>query len=176
MTECSSQTPQVKTAEQKSIMPLEQPIFPPFWQTVLPGHRLERKLDLLGERILTGVDRRIEAAEQRILASIDERLKASGERTGAPHGRLGAVADAQDGAAAAAAARVKEQRSADDRKRLKERLKDAIEHDQSAAAQGAGEAEREGWAEYLFGICRPDGRVGKFGSRWGHDAALRLLS
>ena len=132
--------------------------------------QLELKLDLLGERILAGVDRRIEvvsarleAAERRILASIDERLPAPDERTDSPRDRPSAAANSQAGAAA----RAKEQRSADDRKRLKERLKDAVEHDQSAAARGAGEAEREGWAEYLFGICKPDGRVGKLGSRWG---------
>ena len=27
------------------------------------------------------------------------------------------------------------------------------------------EADREGWAEWLFGICRPNGRLGKRGSR-----------
>ena len=45
-----------------------------------------------------------------------------------------------------------------------ERLKDAIEHERTGGVQSL-EAGREGWAEYIFGIAKSDGRVGKHGSR-----------
>ncbi len=50
-----------------------------------------------------------------------------------------------------------------DRKRLKEKLKEALE-----AEGNEGTARRdakEPWLEYIFGICKPDGRMGKRGSR-----------
>ena len=53
----------------------------------------------------------------------------------------------------------------EDRRRLKERLKEALESAQRNRLQLV-ESERERWLEYWFGICRPDGRIGKAGSRW----------
>ena len=47
---------------------------------------------------------------------------------------------------------------------VQERLKEAMEHDRTGGRPKL-EAERQGWAEYIFGICRPDGRMGKHGSR-----------
>jgi hypothetical protein len=53
-----------------------------------------------------------------------------------------------------------------DRKRLKERLKEALEVEKKKRPLHLG--EKESWMEYIFGICKPDGRVGKRGSRSGH--------
>jgi ElaB/YqjD/DUF883 family membrane-anchored ribosome-binding protein len=49
----------------------------------------------------------------------------------------------------------------EDRKRLKEKLKAALERQTRTIV-----AEQEEWMEYIFGICKPDGRVGKRGSRY----------
>jgi hypothetical protein len=54
---------------------------------------------------------------------------------------------------------------AEDRKRLKERLKEAL--DENKRTRPDYEVEKEDWLEYIFGICRPDGRIGKEGSRSG---------
>ncbi len=53
-----------------------------------------------------------------------------------------------------------------DRKRLKERLKEALEVEQKK--RPSNHIEKEPWMEYIFGICKPDGRVGKRGSRYVH--------
>ena len=45
-----------------------------------------------------------------------------------------------------------------------ERLQEAMEQDQRAHRSRL-EEEPQGWAEYVFGICRPDVRLGKLGSR-----------
>ena len=50
----------------------------------------------------------------------------------------------------------------EDRKRIKERFKSALEHEKK---QSISEIELEDFSEYLFGICRPNGRLGKLGSR-----------
>jgi hypothetical protein len=51
----------------------------------------------------------------------------------------------------------------EDRKRLKERLNEALgEHRRKVLRN---EEEIEGWTEYIFGICKPNGRLGKHGSR-----------
>jgi hypothetical protein len=49
----------------------------------------------------------------------------------------------------------------EDRKRLKEKLKAALNSQQNRHH----ETVKESWMEYIFGICKPDGRVGKKGSR-----------
>ncbi len=52
---------------------------------------------------------------------------------------------------------------AEDRKRLKERLKEVLEvGERTRPTRVSG---KEGWLEYIFGICQPDGRFGKGGSR-----------
>ncbi len=53
----------------------------------------------------------------------------------------------------------------DDRKRIKERLKEAVECDKRARSRVVTDVTRESWFEYIFGICEPDRRVGKQGSR-----------
>jgi hypothetical protein len=115
--------------------------------------RLEKKLDLIAERIQAGVDSRLDALSaqlaataQRILATVEGRCSAS-----TPLQPAGLAADGCD---------------SDDRKRLKERLKGAIEQDRATAVGGVGGTKTAGWAEYLFGICKPDGRTGKIGSRY----------
>ena len=53
---------------------------------------------------------------------------------------------------------------AEDRKRLMEKLKSAFDNDRRSRL-GATGTERERWLEYVFGICKPDQRIGKRGSR-----------
>ncbi len=53
---------------------------------------------------------------------------------------------------------------AEERRRLKEKLKSAMESGTRHSVRHI-ESEREMWTEYIFGICKPDGRVGKAGSR-----------
>ncbi len=60
--------------------------------------------------------------------------------------------------------RAKQEEDAEDRKRLKERLKEALLIEKQGRAL-VDEDDREHWAEYIFGITKPNGRVGKMGSR-----------
>ena len=53
----------------------------------------------------------------------------------------------------------------EDRKRLKEKLKEVLEIAQRNRIRKIT-SEKERWLEYVFGICRPDGRIGKRGSRY----------
>ena len=57
------------------------------------------------------------------------------------------------------------EKDAEDRKRLKERLKEALEQSTRSRLKNM-EDIKESWIEYIFGICKPDGRVGKRGSRY----------
>jgi coenzyme F420-reducing hydrogenase alpha subunit len=52
----------------------------------------------------------------------------------------------------------------EDRKRLKEKLKEVLEIAQRNRIRNIT-SEKEKWLEYVFGICKPDGRIGKRGSR-----------
>ena len=60
--------------------------------------------------------------------------------------------------------KINSENDAEDRKRIKERLKEAM--DKSNKPKFKSEVEQMGLIEYVFGICKPDGRVGKHGSRW----------
>jgi hypothetical protein len=53
----------------------------------------------------------------------------------------------------------------DDRKRLKEKLKLALERDKQRRIRTIV-SEHAKWLEYVFGICKADQRLGKRGSRW----------
>ena len=53
----------------------------------------------------------------------------------------------------------------EDRKRLKEKLKEALESDRRGRLRQIM-SERQRWAEYVFGICSPDRRNGKRGNRY----------
>ena len=55
---------------------------------------------------------------------------------------------------------------AEDRKRMKERLKEALN---SHKKNFKSEVEQPGLLEYAFGICKPDGRIGKHGSRFSRS-------
>ncbi len=66
--------------------------------------------------------------------------------------------------------RGKHEEDAEDRKRLKERLKEAIVIEKRS--RYFDEDDRESWAEYIFGITKPNGRVGKMGSRYAHFAKI----
>ncbi len=57
-------------------------------------------------------------------------------------------------------------RRQEDRKRLKEKLKLALASENSANTAKVVRA-REEWLDYIFGICKPDRRIGKQGSRCG---------
>ena len=61
-----------------------------------------------------------------------------------------------------------EDSGAEERRRLKEKLKTAIESGTRHSVRHI-ETDRELWTEYIFGICKPDGRVGKVGSRYFHS-------
>ena len=54
----------------------------------------------------------------------------------------------------------------EDRKRLKEKLKEALESDRRRRLRPIVSA-RQQWLEYIFGICKPDRRNGKRGNRFG---------
>ena len=53
----------------------------------------------------------------------------------------------------------------EDRRRLKEKLKIAIDLDRRSRVHTIV-SRSEVWLEYIFGICSPDQRLGKRGSRW----------
>ncbi len=63
--------------------------------------------------------------------------------------------------------RAKQEEDAEDRKRLKERLKEALMLEKQHHMR-VDEDDRESWVEYIFGITKPNGRVGKMGSRCTH--------
>lgn len=52
----------------------------------------------------------------------------------------------------------------DDRKRMKEKLKQAVERDKRSRVRKI-ESEQAMWLEYIFGICKADRHFGKRGSR-----------
>jgi hypothetical protein len=60
----------------------------------------------------------------------------------------------------------------EDRRRLKEKLKEALESAARNSILEIESSEREVWLEYIFGICKPDGRIGKAGSRYSSDHPL----
>jgi DNA helicase IV len=62
----------------------------------------------------------------------------------------------------------------EDRKRLKERLNEALEVHKHGLLMS--EIDVEGWLEYFFGICKPNGRFGKHGSRCAPPRASHLRS
>ena len=53
----------------------------------------------------------------------------------------------------------------EDRRRLKEKLKEALDRDRRTRISDVT-PEHAVWLEYIFGICKPDQRVGKRGSRY----------
>jgi hypothetical protein len=52
----------------------------------------------------------------------------------------------------------------EDRRRLKEKLKEALDRDRRSRLHEVT-SEHAVWLEYVFGICKPDQRMGKRGSR-----------
>jgi hypothetical protein len=144
------------------------------------------------EHCLEAMERRLEDRINKKIQSMNERFKeitcthasataghairaASGKRNGAGsaedvslekrfaivESRLESIAEA-----VGVAAEVNVGDDDADRKRLKERLKEALEGDQTSQSN---HNEKETWMEYIFGICKPDGRVGKRGSRYFHS-------
>jgi hypothetical protein len=68
-------------------------------------------------------------------------------------------------AEALGAKRTKTNKDDEDRKRLKERLMQAIDHHHDRFPES--EVEKESWISYIFGICESNGRTGKQGSKYG---------
>mmetsp|Transcript_53366 Transcript_53366/g.111374 ORF Transcript_53366/g.111374 Transcript_53366/m.111374 type:complete len:210 (+) Transcript_53366:1654-2283(+) len=54
-----------------------------------------------------------------------------------------------------------------DRRRLKEKLREALEEENKHSKQKKLKGYAL-WMEHIFGICKPDGRIGKMGSRLVH--------
>ena len=103
---------------------------------------LESRLESL-DRKLTSIDR----LDSRVCTRIDlveERLGKIAHAVGVKEGA--SVGDDEE-----------------DRKRLKVRLKEALDRKRVKARKSLAQAE--GALEYCFGICEPDGRTGKRGSR-----------
>ena len=129
--------------------------------------RLQARMDANMEKIMARLDGRPHAAQNHAGGGPadggqGEGAVAGGEleqRMRAMDDRLAAIAEA-----VRAEAKVSAGDDDEDRKRLKERLKEALATQRRPSRTGAA-AEGEPWMEYLFGICRPDGRVGKKGSR-----------
>ncbi len=95
------------------------------------------------------------------LASVESRLESIAEFFGITQGKLESIAEAVGVTAEANAGD-----DDADRKRLKEKLKEALEEEQKERLLARKEIEP--WMEYIFGVCKPDGRIGKRGSRHVH--------
>jgi hypothetical protein len=54
----------------------------------------------------------------------------------------------------------------EDRKRIKEKLKEALESNHENSKRNV---KKTSFMEYFFGICKKNGRVGKIGSRFGFN-------
>ena len=105
--------------------------------------QVEMKLDKLLESLSTDPDSKIRGAWSELNEKIDKIAQAVNVRDEVLQN---SVDDAED------------------RKRLKERLKEAIEKDKASQTREIHNY-KEAWLEYLFGICQPDKRVGKHGSK-----------
>jgi hypothetical protein len=108
------------------------------------GSRVDAKLEAMDSKI----DKRFEAMDSKIdkLSNIMEK-------------RLEKIAEA-----VGVNKTVNEGDDDEDRKRLKERLNEALKTHKKKVLKK--EIHDDGWAEYLFGICKPNGRLGKHGSRF----------
>ena len=95
------------------------------------------------------------------LACVESRLESIAEFFGITQGKLESIAEA---VGVTAEANVGDDDA--DRKRLKEKLKEALEEEQKERL--LARKETEPWMEYIFGVCKPDGRIGKRGSRHVH--------
>jgi prefoldin subunit 5 len=116
---------------------------------------LEKSLSGM-QKSLSGMEKKLDKNMQMILARLDRRLDESGgiETSddqlvmSAGYNGSTSVEDTDD--------------DAEDLKRLKEKLKEARGKEYNTRQVTV---EKEPWMEYMFGICKPDGRVGKEGSR-----------
>jgi hypothetical protein len=136
-----------------------------------PGQASENQSRLLGR--LTALGTSLKATQASLESRIDSRFEAitrleaavdaMGKSMEAVHEKLDKIGEAMG---------VSIEKAGDDdedRKRIKERLKEAL--DVHKRQQGL---DRVGYIEYLFGVCKADGRVGKFGSRF-ENAVVALL-
>jgi hypothetical protein len=98
-----------------------------------------------------------ESLEKRV-SSVEHRLQSISDFFGITENKLESIAEAVGVTVEANAGD-----DDADRKRLKEKLKEALEEEQKERLLKQNEGES--WMEYIFGICKPDGRMGKTGSR-----------
>jgi hypothetical protein len=122
-------------------------------ETAKPAGDVDRKLAGDVDRKLAGdVDRKLAGDVDRKLDALSESMSRKLERIAYALGvrNLNVADNSGD--------------DAEDRKRLMEKLKSAFDGDRRMRFGKAG-TERERWLEYVFGICKPDQRIGKRGSR-----------
>ncbi len=98
--------------------------------------QLEKHMDEKLDAMDTKIDRRLEAMEKRL------------EKIADAVGVKKLVVEGNDD---------------EDRKRLKERLNEALGDYRRQILKNKEDVET--WLEYFFGICKPNGRLGKHGSR-----------
>ncbi len=125
--------------------------------------RINRKMQAMGERLkeISSMHTSVSAGQLNRTASVDTSKENLEKRFLLVESRLESIAEAVGVTVEANAGD-----DDADRKRLKERLKEAMEVEQKKRPLNHG--EKESWMEYIFGICKPDGRVGKRGSRCVH--------
>jgi hypothetical protein len=112
--------------------------------------RLEKSLSGMEKRLEECVTRSMEAILAGEKGAIQKHMQSTNARLATIADHLGIVTTVDVGD------------DDEDRKRLKERLKEALD---SQHKKRHANVEKESWMEYIFGICKPDGRLGKKGSR-----------
>jgi exonuclease VII large subunit len=128
------------------------------------------------EQSLGAMEGRLEDRLNRKIQTVNERLKEISKSDTAGHAHRASIENLEKRVAriesrletiAEAVGNTVESNPGDDdadRKRLKEKLKEALESEERDHA--SYDHEKESWMEYIFGICKADGRMGKRGSRY----------
>ncbi len=128
---------------------------------------LEQKLDAQVDQMADALDAKIDDIAAVLSQKAASAIHRSGNNwcnnDGNVHARFG-ILDQKIQKIADAAGMSKHLDSKDeDRKRLMERLKEAMKVELN---ESVTKHIKEPWMEYIFGICKPDGRSGKSGSRF----------
>jgi hypothetical protein len=127
--------------------------------------QLEQNISAMERRLAKKMDTEMQTMNERLKilsSSCNSRLATGGkigERYSLIENRLKLIAEAVGITVQANAGDDNE-----DRKRLKEKLKEALELKQKE--HSFQNKEKEPWMEYIFGICKANRRVGKGGSRY----------
>jgi hypothetical protein len=167
------QTPTQLAEQQKIVDPLEQLMANeqsvPQTSVERSFRRKQREINLLQEKgasfkesrkaLLTtdfvDVDKKLEALSESLGKKLERIAYALGIRN------LNVVDNSAD--------------DAEDRKRLMEKLKFAFDNDRRKRLSKS-KSDGEKWLNYIFGICKPDQRIGKRGSRYGFSVAFKQLN